>query len=161
MVKPVYKFLIIIAVVCLSVFFTILALSVVSQENFDEAVEAVVFSEADFPLEVDLQKTVFSVGDRFSCNATITNRCGRDVFVVSDGYEPGWFFYGINESRDYDGSYLSWDGRTLKVNDTMLTVVDFTITQPPGTYVFALVYKLEVEGVVLRDELETIIEVKG
>jgi len=136
---------------------TISALTIASEELVDG--EEVKISEKVFPLEVDLQKTVFNVGDRLMCNASIANNAGRDVFVVSNGYMPGFFFYDINYPID-PAFTMMWAGRTLKANDTMTRAIDFTIVEPPGTYVLEVLYRLEVDGIELTDKLETIIEVK-
>ena len=174
MVKHVYKLLIGVAVVCLVVFFTLSVLNVFSQEVFDEKeIESSVkdFSEEifdekeieisakDFPLGVDLQKTVFNVGDVISCNITITNKCGKDVYVAYNGFMPTWFLHEVNDTSP-PALPLMFAAKILKANDEMTAVVNQTIVKPPGTYILDVFYELKVDGVEIRDKLETIIEVK-
>jgi hypothetical protein len=49
-----YKVLVIVLMVCLSFIFAIAVLNVLSKDDFSKTN----FSEADFPLEIDLPKTV-------------------------------------------------------------------------------------------------------
>ena len=50
-----------------------------------EAMPKFNFSEKDFPLEIDLPKTDYNVGEQIALNATIINRSGKDVNMLSNG----------------------------------------------------------------------------
>ena len=64
----------IVAVTFFIVIFTISALILYPKTSF---------SEKNFPLEVDLDKNVFNVGEKISFTATIINKCGKDVNMLS------------------------------------------------------------------------------
>jgi hypothetical protein len=156
MVKPVYKFLIIITVVCLSVFFTISALSVVSQENFDE--KEIEISVKTFPLEVNLNKSVFNVGEKMSYDTTITNKCGRDVNATYVIGMPCVFFYTIEDATNSHIEVSMVRSSILKANDKLTTHFEYEFTEA-ATYVFYAHYDMDVDGVAISDELEFVVEV--
>jgi hypothetical protein len=62
------------------------------------ASQKTVFSQKDFPLEVDLPKTVYNVGEKISLTATIINRSGKDVNMSSNGAMPCVFFHNIHDT---------------------------------------------------------------
>jgi len=156
MAKSAYKFLIVVAVVCLSVFFTMFALSAVSKGNFDE--NGLEISAKNFPLEVDLQNYVFNMGEKISFNATITNSCGKDVTAIYRIGTPCVFFHEINDDTASHAEITTLCSEILKTNDKLLEVFEYEFVEP-GTYVFYVHYNLEVDGVAISDELEFIVEV--
>jgi hypothetical protein len=117
------------------------------------------FSEADFPLDVDLSGVVFSVGDKLSGTATITNRCGKNVIVTSNGYMPCAYLHSsfdTNKHPERDSGRVE----LLRANGKLSRDFVYEFTEP-GTYVLYVHYYIEVKGVVLRSALEDIIiEVK-
>ena len=172
MIKPVYKVFIIITVVCLAVFLTISVLSVFSEENFDEEISVNVFSEGifdekeaeisvkTFPLEVDLQNYVFSIGEKISFNATITNKCGKDVTVGTNGFMPCMYIHAIDDTEVSCFETTSLYFETLKANDKMSQVFEREIIEP-GKYVIHVHYNLKVDGIRIKDKLaDIIIELK-
>jgi hypothetical protein len=44
--------------------------------------------EKDYPLEIDLSKTDYNVGEKIALNATIINRSSKDVNMLSNGHQP-------------------------------------------------------------------------
>lgn len=43
----------------------------------------------EFPLSIDLNRTVFCRGEKIAFNATVTNNCGQDINVATGGSRPG------------------------------------------------------------------------
>ena len=153
-----------IVVVCLSLIFTVTILNVMTKEKTVEtevplAVETGNFSEADFPLDGELSSVVFSVGDKLSGTATITNCCGKNVHVVSNGYMPCAYLHSSSDTKQHPELDSRWEGH-LRTNTKLSNGFVYELTEP-GTYVLYVHYYLEVNGVVLKSELEDIIiEVK-
>ncbi|MDR2720262.1 MAG: hypothetical protein LBC03_05625 [Nitrososphaerota archaeon] len=158
----VYKFLIIALVVSLSLNVALVVLSVVpkgdlrSEVNFSDAN----FDKADFPLEIDLPTTVFNVGDRVSGTATITNKSGRTVEVISNGYMPCVYLHNANTTIEH-GHLDSIYFEVLKPGDKMTTVFSREVTEA-GTYILETHYEIRINRhVEFYSELENIIiEVK-
>ncbi|MDR0373480.1 MAG: hypothetical protein LBI79_08000 [Nitrososphaerota archaeon] len=118
-------------------------------------------SVKDFPLEVDLCNTVFNAGEKISFTATITNKCGKDVNVSSNGFMPCMYFHEINDTDYIHVETTELHEEVLRANDKMSRAFNFTMTKPPGTYVFYVHYRMDVEGVgTIRDGVELIVEVK-
>jgi hypothetical protein len=156
MVKnSVFKGLFIVFVVCLSLVFVMVILNVMFKDKSSETS----FSEADFPLEIDLSSTVFHVGDKVSGTITITNRCGEDVTVVSNGAQPCAYLHRANETFDHVETKLYFS-QTLKAGGKISRDFNWPVNEV-GTFVLCVHYGIEVNGVWLSRELENIIiEVK-
>ena len=58
-------------------------------------------NEKDFPLEIDLSKTDYNVGEKIAFSATIINRGGKDVNMLSNGYPRLAIFHNINDNRNF------------------------------------------------------------
>jgi hypothetical protein len=145
-------------VVCLSVIVIMSALTVETKRNFvDKSVE---INVTDFPLAVDLSGVVFSVGDNLSGTVTVTNMCGKNVWVVSNGYMPFACLFNISDTdRVRDERMSMWEG-ILKTDGKLTQSFKFELTEP-GTYVLYAYYSIKVNGVGLYSALEDIIiEVK-
>jgi len=157
MVKnSVYKSLIIVAAVCWSFVFLISVLNVMSKVITDNET---IFSEGDFPLEVALSGTTFSVGDKLSGTATITNRSGKNVIVTSNGYMPCTWLHDISDTHQHP-ERDSLCVERLRVNDNLSQGFVYEFTES-GTFVLYVHYHIEINDVEIRSELEDIIiEVK-
>ncbi|MCL2643615.1 MAG: hypothetical protein FWD52_08950 [Candidatus Bathyarchaeota archaeon] len=151
-----YKFLIIVLVASLFFNVVMVVLTVIPKEDFSE----IVFSEADFPLEVDLSTAVFYVGDKVSGTATITNKSGKDVTVFSNGHTPCIYLHKVNTTSVHVETDAG-RGEVLKAGGKMTSVFNREVTEA-GTYVLYVHYNIRVNGrIELCSELEDIIiEVK-
>ena len=158
MVKNVvYKISIIVLVVCLSLIFAIVVFNIVPKDDLYSDVN---FSVADFPLEIDLPTTVFNVGDKISGTVTITNTSGKNVKVRSNGEMPCIYFHNFNDTSNKHPERGGFSYQTLKIGDKMSNIFEWE-TIERGTYVLCAHYRIDVNGVELRSELEDIIiEVK-
>jgi len=161
LIKAVYrimiKFLIIASAVCLVVFCAMSALSVISKGDYSE--KEMEISAKEFPLEIDLCKTAFNVGEKISFNATITNNCGKDVTVGSNGFMPCVYLHEINDTTVHGETTMLYI-ETLKANDKMTRVFEHELVET-GIYVIYVHYTLNVDGVTIKAELDDIIiEVK-
>ena len=151
----VYKGLIIVVVVCLSLVFVGMCLNVTLKNKIVESS----FSELVFPLDVDLSGMVFSVGDSLSVTATITNVSGKNVVVVSNGYMPCVYLCNVFDTRSHPEPD-SISREMLKSNGKLSRDFVFEFTEC-GVYVLYVHYGIEVNGVWLSSELDDIIiEVK-
>jgi hypothetical protein len=158
MVKDsVYKSLIIVVVVCVSLVFVVGALT----NGFENlVVSGGVFSEADFLLEVDLSGSVFSVGESLTGNATVTNISGKNVRVVSNGYMPCTYLHSASDTNNSHPERESLCIEILRANDNLSGSFVYEFTEP-GMYVLYVHYYIEVNGVWLSRALEgSVIEVK-
>ena len=91
---------------------------------------------------------------------TITNTSGKDVKVVSNGAMPCTYLCSVNNETRNHYERMSRTEQILKVGDNMSTTFVYDATER-GTYVLYVHYRIEVNGVELRSELEDIIiEVK-
>lgn len=168
MVKSVYKILIIVTVVCLSVFFAISALSVFLKENFDEkkmdigakevetGVKEVEIGVNDFPLEVNLIQRVFNVGEKISYDTTITNKCGRDVNATYVIGMPCAYFRTIEDASSSHIEVSMTRNSILKANDKLTTHFEYEFTEA-ARYVFYAHYDMTVDGIAISDELKFIV----
>jgi len=159
MAKSRRNLLFVFVVVCLSVIVIMSVLTVVTKRNFvDKDVEVNV---ADFYLDVTLSGRVFSVEDKLSGTVTVTNGCGKNVWVVSNGYMPSACLFNISDTDRICVEPMSkWEG-VLKANDNLSQGFEFEFTAP-GTYVLYVYYRMEVNGVGFYSALEDIIiEVKA
>ncbi|MCL2642950.1 MAG: hypothetical protein FWD52_05525 [Candidatus Bathyarchaeota archaeon] len=158
-----YRILIIVLVVSLSFNVAIAVLKITPKDNVvhsDVNFSDVKFSEADFPLEIDLDSTVFNVGDRVSGTVTITNKSGRTVYVASNGYMPCIHLRKPNDTSNH-AHIDTYYGEYLKPGDTMSTIFNQAVNEV-GTYTLEIHYEITINRhVQLYSELEDIIiEVK-
>jgi hypothetical protein len=103
----------IVVVICLSLVFAITVLNGLSNDDFSDTN----FSEADFPLEIDLDSTVFNVGDKIPFTTTITNRSGKAVKIVSNGYMPCTYLRNINDDTIGHAEFTGRAEQILKAGD--------------------------------------------
>jgi hypothetical protein len=108
------------------------------------------FSEKDFPLEIDLPKTVYNVGEKISLTATIINRSGKDVNMTSNGAMPCVFFHNIND-RNAHGEISMLAYQILKANDKVSRVFEYEAIEP-GTYILDVHYSIGVNGVLVENK---------
>jgi hypothetical protein len=132
----------------------------VSKENSGGKGKEPSLSEKDFPLEMGLCNNAFNIGEKVSFNATITNKSGRDVCVVSNGFMPCCYVYNIDGTTYPHIETTMRTEQILKAYDQMQKIINHTFDEPPGTYIFEIHYNLEVDGIEIRDKLELTIEVK-
>jgi cell division protein FtsI/penicillin-binding protein 2 len=152
-----YKLLVIVIVACLALIFAIVFLNVVEKENVGETEK--VYSEANFPLDIDLVNTTFSVGDKLSFTVTVTNDCGKDVDIVTNGQQPSIVFRDINDTREYAEISMAVT-QVLKSGEKLSRFFEYEFVNP-GTYILKPYYNLTVKGIHLHADLgDIVIEVK-
>ena len=116
-------------------------------------------SEKDFPLEVDLGKKVFSLGEKIFFNATITNKSGKDVNITSNGEMPCVFFHNINNTTTH-GETTERVDQILKANDRISRVFEYEASET-GIYLLDVHYRIDVNNIAIHDKMaDIIIEVK-
>ncbi len=108
------------------------------------------FSEKDFPLEIDLPKTAYNVGEKISLNASIINRSGKDVNMSSNGAMPCAFFHNINDTSAH-GEITMIAYQILKANDKVSRVFEYEAIEP-GTYILDVHYSIGVNGVLIENK---------
>src|SRR4030067_502876 len=111
-------------------------------------------SEKDFPLEADLGKKAFSLGEKISFNATITNKSGKDVNVSSNGEMPCVFFHKINDTTTHGETTRRVD-QILKANDRISRVFEYE-TSETGTNILDVHYRIDVNSVAIHDRIDDI-----
>ena len=117
------------------------------------------FSEKDFPLEVDLGKKVFSLGEKIFFNATITNKSGKDVNITSNGEMPCVFFHNINNTTTHGETTVRVD-QILKANDRISRVFEYEASET-GMYILDVHYRIDVNNIAIHDKIaDIVIEVK-
>ena len=139
----------IVAVACFIVIFTVSAL-ILYQQTF--------VSEKGFPLEVDLDKNVFNVGEKFSVTATIINKSGKDVNMSSNGQQPCVFFHNVNDNIPH-GEYALLVDQIFKANEKISRVFEYEAIET-GTYILDAHYSIGVDNIWIRNIIEHIIEVR-
>jgi len=147
-----YGISVIVAVVCLSLVSIIAISNIMSEYNFRNTK----FREADFPLDIDLSKTIFNVGDKISGIVTITNRSGKNIDIISNGAMPCTYLHNIKDTTYIHPERMGRGvAQNLKTDDKMSENFEW-IAKESGTYVLNVHYRIEVNGVELRSELEDI-----
>ena len=136
----------IVAVACFIVIFTISAL-ILSQKT--------VLSEKDFPLEVDLDKNVFNVGEKFSLTATIINKCGKDVNMSSNGQQPCVFFHNVNDNITHVETCMKVD-QIFKANNKITRVFEYEAIET-GTYILDVHYGIFIDNIWIQNKIDDII----
>jgi hypothetical protein len=141
----------IIAVACIVIVFTASALTIYDSQR--------ALTEKDFPLEVDLDRTVFSVGENVTFTASIINRSGRDVNISSNGFQPCAFIRNINDNLPRGETCMLVFG-TLKPDEKMSQIQDYNFTEA-GTYVLEGYYHFKIGNVEFQDTIANVtIEVR-
>jgi hypothetical protein len=127
----------IIAVACIAIVFSASAITLYDSQR--------TLTAKDFPIEVDLNRSVFYVGENITFTASIINRSGRTVNISSNTVQPGAWFYNIKDNVTYaEISPLRFD--ILKPNERMSRAYNFEVTEP-GTYILDVRYHIGVNGV--------------
>ena len=137
---------IIVAVACFIVIFTISAL-ILSQKT--------VLSEKDFPLDIDLDKNFFNVGEKFSLNATLINKSGKDVNMSSNGQQPCAFFHNVNDNIPHVEITVKVD-QIFKANEKISRVFEYEAIET-GTYILDTHYSIVVDNIAIRNKIDDII----
>ena len=136
----------IIAVACFIAIFTISALILYQEKSF---------SEKDFPLEVDLDKNVFNVGEKISLTATIINKSGKDVNMSSNGEMPCVYFHKINDTTTHVETTERVD-QILKANEKISRVFEYEAVEL-GTYILDVHCRIEVNNAAIQNKIDDII----
>jgi hypothetical protein len=137
---------IIVAVACFIVIFTVSALILYPKTSF---------SEKDFPLEVDLDKNVFNVGEKISLTATIINKCGKDVNMSSNGAMSCVFFHNVNDNITHGETTVKVD-QIFKANEKISRVFEYEAIET-GTYILDAHYSIVVDNIRIQNKLDDII----
>lgn len=138
----------IVAVVCIVIVFTASAITLYDTQR--------TITANDFPIEIDLDRTVFYGGSNVSFTASIINRSGRDVNISSNTVQPGAWFYNTKDKDNMTYAEISpLRIDTLKQNDKMSQVYNFEVTEP-GTYILDVRYHIGVNNVELENQLANI-----
>ena len=136
----------IVAVACFIVIFTISALILYPKTSF---------SEKDFPLEVDLDKNVFNVGEKISLTATIINKSGKDVNLSSNGEMPCVFFHNVNDNTTHvEITVIVY--QIFKANDKITRVFEYEAIET-GTYILDAHYGIFVDNIWIQNKIDDII----
>ncbi len=115
-------------------------------------------SEKDFPLEIDLSKTDYNVYEKIAFNATIINRSGKDVNMLSNGHQPWAIFYNINDNRTF-GETTEGVYQVFKANEKITKAYEFKANET-GTYILFVHYSLRVNEIWIEDQINMTLSVK-
>jgi hypothetical protein len=138
------------AVACIVIVFSASAITLYDSQR--------TITAKDFPLEVDLDRSVFYVGENISFTASIINRSGRDVNTTSNGFQPAAWFYNINDTPIFaEPSMAAF--QYLKPNEKISHTYDFKATEP-GTYVLYVRYYIGINNVSFNQHQNITIEVR-
>jgi hypothetical protein len=107
--------------------------------------------DKDFPLEIDLAKTDYDVGEQIAFNATIINRSGKDVTMLSNGHQPWAIFYNINDNRTF-GETTEGVYQVFKANEKITKAYEFKADET-GTYILYVHYRLRVDEIWVQNEI--------
>ncbi len=115
--------------------------------------------EKDFPLEINLVKTNYNVGEKIAFNATITNGSGKDVDLLSNGHQPWATFRNINENTTF-GETSEGVCQVFRAEEKIAKTYEFEANKS-GTYILSVHYLISVNNVWFNKQLSDItIEVK-
>ena len=139
-----------IVVACFIVIFTVSALILCQEPPF---------SEKDFPLELDLDKNVFNVGEKISFNATIINKSGKDVNMFSNGEQPWVIFHNVNDNSIHVETCLGVK-QIFKANERITRINEYEAVEV-GTYILDARYCIFVNNISIQNKLDDLfIEVR-
>lgn len=116
------------------------------------------FSEKDFPLEIDLPKTIYKVGEKITFNATIFNKSGKDVNMLSNGHQPLVIFRNINDNRNF-GETSEGFLQVFKANERITKGYEFE-ANAAGTYILYAHYQIRVNEIWIENEINMTLTVK-
>jgi len=112
-------------------------------------------SVENFPLTNDLTKKTYSVGEKISFNAEITNKSGSDVVIVSNGYMPCAYLHLQSDTTSHC-EFSPHAEDNIDINQKLTKHFEYTPTEA-GTYVLEIHYRIEIQGVTLEKNLDNII----
>ena len=118
-----------------------------STDNYIEIGE----NKKDFPLEIDLTKTDYNMGEQITFNATITNKSGKDVNMLSNGHQPWAIFHNINDNRTF-GETTEGVYQVFKANEKITKVHAFEAIET-GTYTLYVHYLIRVDEIWIQNEI--------
>ena len=124
-----------------------------------EAMPNLTFSEKDFPLEIDLPKTDYNVGEKIAFNATIINRSGKDVNMLSNGHQPWAIFHNINDNRTF-GETTEGVCQVFKANEKITKAYEFEADET-GTYTLYVHYLIRVDEIWIQNEINQTLSLKS
>jgi hypothetical protein len=132
----------IVAVACIAIVFAASAITLYDSQR--------TITEKDFPLEVDLNRSVFYVGDNVTFTATMLNRCGKDVTILSNGHQPWAIFHNINDNGPFvetsEGVY-----QVFKANEKITKAYEFEANEP-GTYILEVRYQFLIDKAIFKNQ---------
>jgi len=107
----------------------------------------------EFPLAIDLDRTVFFRGEKIVFNATITNNCGKEVKVATGGLRLGprvtfllYPFHLISQRVEFSALHQT----ILSPGETITSTHEFWAIIP-GVYVLDVSYNMGVYDDIVRD----------
>lgn len=139
----------IVVVACFIVIFSISALIIYYNR----------LSETDFPLELNLDKNVYDVGEEVSFTATIINKSGKDVNMSSNGEQPWVILHNVNDNTTHAEKAVKVD-QVFKANEKITRVFEYEDLEA-GTYILDARYRIVIDNVVIQKKIDDIfIEVR-
>ncbi|MDI9578605.1 MAG: hypothetical protein QM398_10790 [Thermoproteota archaeon] len=141
------KIIIIVSVACLALIISTIAFFIFYQNA--------ILNEKDFPLNVDLNRMVFNVGEKISFTAIITNNAGKDVNMSSNGEMPCVFLHNVNDTTTHLESTERVD-QIFKANDKISRVFEFEASET-GIYILDAHYRIVVDNIAIQNKIDAII----
>lgn len=140
----------VVAVACIVIVFSASAIALYDSQR--------TLTEKDFPLEVDLNRSVFYVGENLTFTGSIINRSGRDVNITSNGFQPAAWCYNVNDDPVF-AEYSMAAFQYLNSNERISRTYEFETTEP-GTYILYVRYQIGVNSVWFESQHPITIEVR-
>ena len=125
-----------------------------STDNYIEIGE----NKKDFPLEIDLTKTDYNMGEQITFNATITNKSGKNVNMLSNGHQPWAIFHNINDNRTF-GETTVGVYQVFKANEKITKAHAFEANET-GTYTLYVHYLIRVDEIWIQNEINMTVILK-
>jgi hypothetical protein len=152
-------FLIVFVLLTIAVAPMILAsISDTTKQNLTDNRIAIGEDKEHFPLEIDLTKTDYNVGERIAFNATITNKIGRDVNMLSNGHQPWAIFHNINDNRNF-GETSEGVNQIFKANEKITKAYEFEANET-GTYILYVHYLIRANENWLQNDINMTITLR-
>jgi len=127
------------------------SISDTTQQNSTSSYIEIGEDKKDFPLEIDLTKTDYNAGEQIAFNATITNKSGKDVNMLSNGHQPWAIFHNINDTRNF-GETTVGVYQVFKANEKITKAYTFEANET-GTYALYVHYLIRVDEIWIQNEI--------
>jgi len=115
-------------------------------------------NKKDFPLEIDLTRTDYNVGEQIAFNATITNKSGKDVNMLSNGHQPWAIFHSINDNRNFGETSVGVT-QVFQANEKITKLYAFEANET-GTYTLYVHYLIRVDEIWIQNEINVTLSLK-